>query len=149
MAGRLKLNRLDIVAIVAVAVTSFLCIRAASDAAQAYLGAGPMPPGRQMLGLLGWFVATFGPIGAAVGFWRFAKRARTPWLVHPLFFPCAFVLLRAGEALMLFVIGEPDFDSTIGGPVLQAGLLFAVAVAAYLAALVASGLGFQAKRAGR
>src|SRR3954470_11542760 len=136
MTGRLKLNRLDMVAIVAVVVTSFLCMRGAWDAAQAYFGADPMPPSRRALGLLGWFVATFGPIGAAVGFWRLAKRVRASWLLHLLFVPCAFALLLAGQAPMLFVIGEPDFDSAIGGPVLQAGLLFAIAVAVYLAALV-------------
>jgi hypothetical protein len=149
MAVRLKLNRLEIVAIMAVVVTSFLCIWGTLDVAEAYLSVRPMPPGRQMLGLLGWFVATFGPIAAAAGFWRFAKRVRKPWLLHLLFFPCAFALLRAGAALMLLVIGDPDFDATLGGPVLQAGLLFAVAVAAYLAALVSSRLGLQAKRADR
>jgi hypothetical protein len=99
--------------------------------------------------VLAAFVATFGPIGAAAGFWRLSKRSGAAWLVHLLFFPCAFALLEAGGALMLFVIGEPDFDSTLGGPVLQAGLLFPVALAAYLAALASRRLGFQAKRAGR
>ena len=88
-----------------------------------------------MLGVLGWLVATFGPIVLAAIFWRLANGSRAAWLLHLLFLPCAYALLRAGAGVMLFVIGDFDFDSTLGGPVLQAGLLFMIASAAYFVAV--------------
>src|SRR4051812_18135852 len=136
MARRLKLNRLDVVAIAAAVVTTWLCLRPALDAAEMYLMYRPVPAAKQVLGLVGWFVATFGPLGLAVGFWRLAGRLRTRWPLHLLFLPCAFALLMTGDSIMLFAIGFRDFDDTLGGPVLQAGLLFAVAIVAYFSAVL-------------
>lgn len=42
--------------------------------------------------------------------------------------------MLAGDRIMLFVTGTIDFDDTIGGPVIQAALLFIVAVVAYFTA---------------
>ncbi|HEY0026832.1 MAG TPA: hypothetical protein VGC35_03085 [Allosphingosinicella sp.] len=136
MVGKLKLNRLDIVAVVAVIVSTILCIEAALHAADAYTHFRPISGAKQMLGVIGWIIATFGPIGVAVCFWRLAKRVRAPWVVHLLFLPCAYALLMAGVYLMLFVIGDPDFDSTLGGPVMQAALLFAAASVLYFGAAI-------------
>jgi Mg/Co/Ni transporter MgtE len=149
MAGRLKLNRFDVFALAAAVVTSWLCLRAALDASEAYRMARPLTAEMQTLGLLGWAIATFGPMGLAVGFWRLSKRFRARWVIHLLFLPCAIALLLAGAELMLFVIGHRDFDDTLGGPVLQAALMLVLAVAAYFAAVVSSLLPFQAKRTGK
>jgi hypothetical protein len=110
------------------------------DAADAYTLLRPLSGAKQMLGLAGWFVATFGPIGVAVCFWRLAKRVRAPWVVHLLFLPCAVALLWVGQHLILFAIDYQDFDHTLGGPVLQAALLFPVASILYFAALIYRGL---------
>ena len=139
MLGKLKLNRLDMVAVLAVIVSTFLCLQSALDAADAYTLFQPLSVAKQVLGVAGWFVATFGPIGVAVCFWRLAKRVRAPWIVHLLFLPCAYALLMGGGYLMLFVIGDPDFDATLGGPVMQAALLFAVALVLYFAAVIYRG----------
>jgi len=138
MGAKLDLNRLDAIAAVAVMVTSWLCLNATLDAAGAYLGMNRIPQALQALGILGWLVATFAPLGLAVAFWRFAKRVSRPWLLHLLFLPCAFVLLIAGSRAMAFVAGAPDFDATLGGPMLQASLLFVIATAVYLGAVVHS-----------
>ena len=37
---------------------------------------------------------------------------------------------------MLFVIAVPDFDDTIGGPVIQAAVLFGLAVIGYYSAVL-------------
>jgi hypothetical protein len=148
MAARLKPNRLEIVGLVAAVLTTCLCIRGASQAAELYLTARPATAGMKALGLAGWAIATFGPMAVAALFWRLAKRVRARWLVHLLFLACAIAVFRAGDALMLFVTGTPDFDDTLGTPEMQAALMFVVAAAAYLAAIL-SALPFrQAKRAG-
>lgn len=82
----------------------------------------------QMLALFGWFVATFGPIGIAVLFWRVAKLFRHGWILHLLFLPCTVALYVAGEKVILFATDYTDFDHTLGGPVLQARALFPIAV---------------------
>lgn len=148
MAGRLKLNHFEVFALVAAVVTSWLCLRAALDASEAYQIARPLTAGMQTLGLLGWAVATFGPMGLAVGFWRLSKRFRARWVIHLLFLPCAIALLQAGAELMLFAIGHRDFDDTLGGPVLQAALMLIAAVAAYLTSVLSTLPLFQPKRAG-
>jgi hypothetical protein len=136
MVRRLKLNRLELVAIAAAVVTTWLCIGAALDAAELYRMGRPMPAAKQMLAVLGWLLATFGPLGLAVGFWRLAGRLRTRWPLHLLFLPCAFASLMIGDRIMLFAIGAWDFDDTIGGPVLQALLLFLIAVPLYFGAVL-------------
>lgn len=145
---RFKPNRLELVALTAAIVTSWLCMRAALDASEAYLIGRHITAGMKMLGLLGWAIATFGPMGLAAGFWRLSKRIRARWLVHLLFVPCALALFRAGDALMLFVAGTPDFDDTLGGPEMQAALMLLIAAAAYLAAILSTFPLFQPKRAG-
>jgi hypothetical protein len=137
--AKLGLNRFEMVASAAAIVTTLLCIEGTLNAAEAYLNSRPISGVIRMLGVLGWAVATFAPIGLAVGFRRLAERASRPWLLHLLFLPSAYALLRAGGGLMLFVIGDPDFDATRGGPVIQASLLFALALVAYYGAASFSG----------
>lgn len=130
------LNRLEIAAAVAAVVSTWLCIGAALDAADLYRMTRPISGAMQVLGVVGWAVATFAPLGLALCFWRLSKRVARPWLLHLLFVPCAGALMAAGSELMLFVVDDPDFDSTLGGPVMQAALLFVFAVAAYFAAAI-------------
>jgi hypothetical protein len=132
----LKLNRLELMAIAAVVVSTWLCIGPALDAADMYRTHRPIGPAAQMLGVFGWLVATFGPLALAIGFWRLAGRSRVPWLLHLLFLPGAAALLMAGDRIMLFVTGTIDFDDTLGGPEMQAALLLMVAVLAYFSAVL-------------
>jgi len=52
-------------ALLALGVTTFLFLGAALDAASLYSGLRPMSAGDLVLGLSGWFIATFGPIVVA------------------------------------------------------------------------------------
>jgi endonuclease/exonuclease/phosphatase (EEP) superfamily protein YafD len=144
----LKPNRLEIVGLAAAVVTSWLCVRGALDASEAYQIGRSMTAGTKTLGLAGWAIATFGPMAVAILFWRLSKRVRARWLVHLLFLPCAIALLIAGEALMLHVTGTLDFDDTLGAPEMQAALMFLIAAGAYLAAILSTLSPFRRKRAG-
>jgi len=130
------MNRLDKLAFAAVIITTLLCVRGTVSIFYVYNSVQPIFGTKLMIGFSGWFIATYGPIAIAVWFWRWAKHIRASWVLHLLFLPCAFTVLRAGEALMLYVIGDPDFDATLGGPVMQAYLLFIVAAVGYFAAVV-------------
>jgi hypothetical protein len=89
-----------------------------------------------MMFLLGWLLATYGPVGTAALFWRLAKPSHVAWLFHLLLLPCAVVMLWGGGLLMASVVGDPDFDSTLGGPIIPALLLFFLAIFGYATALV-------------
>jgi hypothetical protein len=142
MARSWRPNRLDVVAAVAVIATSWLFMRYAWFAADLYFNSTfhPLSGAMQALGVVGWLLATFGPVGVAVIFWRLAKRGRKWLLLHVFFLPCAIALFVTGQRIMLLVIGDPDFDATLGGPVLQAFALFVFSVAAYFAALAWKGI---------
>jgi len=149
MAMRLRPNRLEMVGLAAAVLTTMLCFRGESQAAELYLMARPATAGMKALGLAGWAIATFGPMAVAAAFWRISRRVRPRWLIHLLFLPCTVAVFRAGDALMLRVAGTPDFDDTLGAPEMQAALMFLVAVAAYLAAILSTVRDFRPKPRGR
>ena len=136
MPSRFTLNRMDVFGLLAVGVTTFFFLGAALDAASLYASVRPMSAGDLVLGCSGWFIATFGPIGLAVVFWRWAKGLRKAWALHVLMLPSALAMLKLGGSLMLFAIGSPDFDDTIGGPVIQAITLLLLAVIGYYSAVI-------------
>ena len=88
---------------------------------------------------VGWTIATYGPIAAAVLFWRYVRqvKALTSLVLHILFLLSAFGLFVTGDRLMLSVIKNPDSDATIGGPDDPAFLSLVVAVVSYLVAVIA------------
>ena len=130
------LNRMDIFALVAVGITTFLFLGSALHAANLYASVKPMSAVDMIIGLSGWIIATFGPVGLAVAFWRLAKATRRAWLIHLLMLPLALALLWIGSILMLFVTGTPDFDDTIGGPIIQGLALFLLSVNGYYSAVL-------------
>jgi hypothetical protein len=140
MRRRLRINGFDLFALAAVIVSTFFCIGSALDAADLYMSVQPIKPWKQIVGCLGWLVATFGPITLAVYFWRKTKQLRAAWALHMLFLPCAFAALMAGDRLMLFAAGVRDFDATIGGPVIQAALLSIVTPVGYFVAVLSRAL---------
>ena len=105
-------------------------------AAALYTSVKAMTPWEKVVGCVGWLVATFGPITVSVIFWRLSKHLQRALVLHLLMLPIAYALTRAGAWLMLYVIGVPDFDDTIGGPIVQAFLLFVVAVIGYYFAVL-------------
>lgn len=140
MAVKFRLNRFEQAAAAAVIVTTWLCIEGALNAAEAYLMLEPISAPMRVFAVLGWAVATFGPLALAVLFRRLARRVSRPWLLHLLFLPGAYGLIIAGSRIMSFVVGDPGFDATLGGPVMQAFLLFLFIVPAYFVAAAASAL---------
>lgn len=130
------MNRFDKLALAAVIIVTLLCVRGSGDFVYDYY-MDQIPEGMLPIGVAGWAIATYGPIAVAVLFWRWAKRIPAPWVLHLLFLPCAAVLFRIGDALMLSVIEDPDFDATLGGPEMPAILLLVVAVGGYFAAVIA------------
>ena len=131
------MNRLDKVLLATgVAVTLLGVIGAQSFGYQYYLEqvSGDKLP----IGLLGWMVATYGPLLAAALFWRLSKHVAAPLalLMLVLFVPCAILLVRLGDTLMLDAIQDPDFDAIIGGPDFPADISLTVAVVGYVVALV-------------
>lgn len=87
--------------------------------------------------VVGWLIATYVPIAAALLFRRWTSGQRVKCPLHFLFALIAYAAFYLGGRLMLSVIGHPDFDATLGDPVMPGLLLFIIAIVAYaVAALV-------------
>ncbi|HEY1607164.1 MAG TPA: hypothetical protein VGF77_16360 [Allosphingosinicella sp.] len=134
------MNRFDKMALTAVIVVTLLCARGQVTIAHLYIQMDHLPETIIPIWAAGWAVATYGPIAIAAWFWRWAKRASAPGVLHILFLPCAIILLNMGEMIMLSVIPDPDFDATLSGPMIPAMLLLIVAAGGYFGALVAKRL---------
>jgi hypothetical protein len=130
------MNRFDKLALVAVILVTLICVRGPGDLVYDYYRK-QIPDGMLPIGLAGFVIATYGPITVAVLFWRWAKRTSMPWVLHLLLVPSAAGLLSIGEALMLHVIKDPDFDATMDAPLMASTLLFLVAIGTYFGALIA------------
>ena len=98
---------------------------------------GEMPAGTMSIAIAGWAIAAYGPILLAWLFWRMAQRISVAWLLHMMLLPSFYALLLAGNALMLSTLEVPDFDDTLGAPIMPALLSIAVTAIVYFSALVA------------
>lgn len=132
---RFRPNGFEVFGLLAVAVTTMLFMGAAFDAASLYASVRPMSISEQVMGCFGWLLATFAPIVSAMVFSRLSKTARKGWMLHLLLLPVAFAFVRIGAAIMVTVTGGlPDFDETLGGPVLQAFTLLILTIVGYYSA---------------
>jgi hypothetical protein len=136
MIRHFTLNRMDVFGLLAAGVTTFFFLGAALDAASLYASVRHMTAKDLVLGCFGWSIATLGPIVLAVVFWRWAKMLRKAWVLHVLMLPSALAMLKVGASLMLSVTGTPDFDDTIGGPLIQAIALLSLAIIGYYSAVL-------------
>lgn len=66
MESRFRPNRLDVLALVAVIVTTTLFLGAALNAADLYASVQRMSAWQQAAGFLGWLLATLGPITISI-----------------------------------------------------------------------------------
>ena len=130
------MNRFEKIALLVVILVTLLSNFGTGGHVNTYYR-GQMDDDGLMMWIAGWIVATYGPIATAACFWRWSRRFGAGWILHLLFLPCAIILFNVGEGVMLSVIQDPDFDATIGGPILPATFLLSVAVGMYLAALIA------------
>lgn len=87
------------------------------------------------IAIAGWALASCGPILVAALFWRLAGRFSAGWLLHVLLLPCFYALLLAGNWLMLSAVDVPDFDVTMGAPILPAFFCILVITVVYFSAL--------------
>jgi hypothetical protein len=128
------MNRFDIVALCAAFLVSVRYVPMMLGVADIYL------PHASTLQWASWIageiVFTYGPIALAVLCWRWSKGARWPAVPHLLVLPGAILLMHLGASLMLSVTIASDFDDTIGTPVIGGTLLFLIAFATYVAALM-------------
>ena len=129
------MSRFEKIALATAIVATLLgAIGLRSPAFQYYVD--QMLSGSVAIFVLGWAVATYGPLALAVAFRRLAKRFLAPISValHLLFLPCAIAIYLCGDAMMVASISDPDFDAMIGDPDLPAFLSLAVAIICYFVA---------------
>ena len=88
------------------------------------------------IAVVGWVIVTYGPIIVATLLWGLAKRSSASWLLHFLLLPSFWALLVAGNSLMLSTLNVPDFDDTLGAPIMPALLVMTLTTALYASALV-------------
>lgn len=131
-----QMNRLDGIATVTALAATLMGIVGFRNFAFGYY-ADQMLPGSLPVGMAGWAIATYGPLIAAVAWWRYAKRlSRNVALsLHAIFLPCVLGIFWAGDAIMLAILSDPDFDATLGAPEMPALLSLAVAIVSYYAAV--------------
>lgn len=99
--------------------------------------------------LAGWCLATYGPVLLGLCLWRLAKRSRNPWIIHLSLVPSLFALLVAGERIMLSTLYVPDFDSTLGAPIMPALVaVLATATIYYSALMIERSAGYQRRPSG-
>jgi len=67
--------------------------------------------------------------------WRWADRFSAGWLLHLLLIPCLYVLLLAGQRIMLSTVNDPDFDASLGAPIMPAFFCDLAVMAIYFSAL--------------
>jgi hypothetical protein len=133
------MNRSDGLALAGVIVASFAGINFARTFADHPYFSGK-PFWELSIVAAGWMLATYGPIITAALFWRLAKRSALPWLFHVLLLPMFYGLLLAGNAVMLSMLDVPDFDDTLGAPMMPAFFCTIATAIVYFSALAARGL---------
>jgi len=130
------MNRFDMFAVGAALAVTLLCARNMVAIASFYVELLHLSGATVVVGILGWITATYGPIAIAALFWRWAKLVRRPWVLHLLLLPCAVIMMRTGNSVVLKVIQQPDFDAMMGGPSVPTTMLFLTAVIGYFIALI-------------
>jgi len=89
-----------------------------------------------LIAAAGWCLATYGPILVTLWLWRLTKMRHISWIIHIALLPSLFALLVVGERIMLSTLYSPDFDSTLGAPIMPALLAVLAAATIYYSALM-------------
>ena len=129
------MNRCDQLALAGVIIVSLEGV-AFTHSFAFHLYFSQMPIAQLLIAVVGWVMVTYGPIIVATLLWGLAKRSSAPWLLHFLLLPSFWALLVAGNSLMLSTLNVPDFDDTLGAPIMPALLVMTVTIALYASALV-------------
>lgn len=75
-----------------------------------------LPGEKFALGLPGWLVATLGPLGLSIWFWRLMPSS----VLHLLFIPSAVAILQLGEWMLLFGTAAPNSELMEGRTLMAA-----------------------------
>lgn len=133
------MNRFDKLALVAAVVVTLRYMPRLEDPTYTYY-LGQMTSGQQPIWIAGLILQAYGPIAIAAWFWRWSGKASAAWILHLLFLPAILVPFGIGEALMLSVMKDPDFDATIGVPEMGGFFLLLIALVAYCGMAIARSL---------
>lgn len=87
------------------------------------------------LGIIGWVIATFGPLTLSVFIWALVKRVHAKWAPHLLFIPFAIALFRGGVRLLGYATDWSD-SMGVGMFMILAALLLCLTVLVHAASLI-------------
>ena len=132
------MNQFDKMALATTTATTLFFAPSTFQMAQFYTGSGLVTDATLAIGITGWIIATFGPITIAAWFWRRSKQAQAPWILHHTLLPLAAITFHAGGSILLFALGQPDFDAMLGAPINPAILIFVIAIGSYALALIST-----------
>lgn len=90
--------------------------------------------------ILTWMTFTYGPIFIGYIFWNGAGWFRRPWLPHLLLLPALYAYALLADNLMLWAFGAPDWDGTMGAPIMPGFLLMLLMIVIYYLGLAAKSL---------
>ncbi|QMW21976.1 hypothetical protein [Sandaracinobacteroides saxicola] len=86
---------------------------------------------------IGWIISALFPIMLSIIIWKLIDDSRFHWILHVLFFPCAFMIYHVGASILFFAAGVPDGDSIEGYALLPAFAVLLLTSLVHGAALVA------------
>jgi hypothetical protein len=89
------------------------------------------------LWLAAMIAETFLPALAALAFWRLARRYRRGWILDILLLPVLWVIIWAGDSIILYAVNEPDMDGPSGWATAPATAILFIVVVTYSASLIA------------
>jgi hypothetical protein len=98
-------------------------------------------------GVVGWLIATAGPVALSVFVWLLIRRLQARWLAHLIFIPAAVVIFRVGSSLFFYAAGVTA-EVTLGGyAMLAASAFLPLTVLVHTTALVVEGYRNVGRRA--
>lgn len=99
------------------------------------------------LAIVGWAIATFGPVTLSVCIWGLVKRVRARWVPHLLFIPCAIAFFRGGATLLDYASDWGD-SMGVGMFMILAAALLCLTMLVHAASLIVELVGMFRRRAG-
>ena len=128
------MNRFDWFAVIAAAAITVLLHDTLSATWYVYVVLLKLHWAMVAIALIGWPISNYGSMVIAALFWRWSK-ARGGWIPPLLFLPVVYAVMLLGDRILIYAFDVPDFDSTLGAPVMIGMLLLPIAVFGYFGTL--------------
>lgn len=93
------------------------------------------------LGVIGWLIASLGPIASSAFVWVIAQRIQAGWLLHLIFIPSAIAMFGLGKSLYFREAGVLGDSMIDGFALLTATGYLMLALFIHLIAFTVSGIG--------